>query len=143
MRKLAREHNARIYFDTRWQDAFATPMFREIHTSPLEDHGWCDHLAMLGLGPLRVTEAVCYFTGLHEIGHIACEHSMFAPPEDVALEHEAEAWEWAFANSAIAPTPEVISYARDAMESYHRTSHLSYRPERFANTLHALRQASC
>jgi hypothetical protein len=61
----------------------------------------------------------CYFSGLHEFGHIFTEHDFYLRSDPlVEKEQELEAWEWALDNSKDSLTEPVINQISISLRSY-------------------------
>lgn len=65
----------------------------------------------------RVTSQRCYFTALHEIGHLVYPPAHCSQP---TLEREASAWQWAIDNAVIKASRQVWRVISHALGSYCR-----------------------
>jgi hypothetical protein len=63
-----------------------------------------------------VTDDVTYFVALHELGHIIAPGA--GGGKYIRLVEEALAWEWAFANTLVPPSPRVNRMIHEALGSY-------------------------
>lgn len=81
---------------------------------------WSNSFAQVWLWDGRSPAA--YFTGLHELGHLAHRHHTDYTRDytERRVEAEAEAWDWAFENAQEAPSTSAIEYAREALCTYVR-----------------------
>lgn len=56
-----------------------------------------------------------YYVALHEIGHIVCDHR----GKEEKIEHEIEAWAWAFSHAVVPPTAKTLEKIQRSFLSYY------------------------
>lgn len=85
---------------------------------------------VLYLAPDEADDNGTYFIALHEIGHVALNHHEADKPQEVKVEHEIAAWEWALANAKARPSDSTLLLMQEAVGTY--TDRLAYllSPER-------------